>query len=120
MGHGLKLSSSIIAIPGTLCPAAAYCCKILRCNCMMCCRKKFVEVLKEKFGDYSLTYSIGGQISFDVFPQVSQHMHASTFINSYRTAVLINGDIDVDCSSVLLFQLAIQEHVHGHLGFSKR
>lgn len=31
-------------------------------------RKKFVQVLKEKFADYGLTYSIGGQISFDVFP----------------------------------------------------
>jgi len=31
-------------------------------------RTKFIEVLKEKFPDYGLTYSIGGQISFDVFP----------------------------------------------------
>ncbi|KAL8791302.1 MAG: hypothetical protein Q9195_005991 [Heterodermia aff. obscurata] len=31
-------------------------------------RTKFVEVLKKEFGDYGLTYSIGGQISFDVFP----------------------------------------------------
>ncbi|CAE6447266.1 unnamed protein product [Rhizoctonia solani] len=31
-------------------------------------RKEFVEVLKEKFADYGLTFSIGGQISFDVFP----------------------------------------------------
>ncbi|KAF6223771.1 hypothetical protein HO173_013197 [Letharia columbiana] len=31
-------------------------------------RTKFVEALKEKFGDFGLTYSIGGQISFDVFP----------------------------------------------------
>ncbi|CAG8464645.1 15594_t:CDS:10 [Acaulospora morrowiae] len=31
-------------------------------------REKFVEVLRENFPDYSLTYSIGGQISFDVFP----------------------------------------------------
>ena len=29
-------------------------------------RSKFVEVLKEKFADYGLTFSIGGQISFDV------------------------------------------------------
>jgi phosphomannomutase len=29
-----------------------------------------VEVLKEKFADLNLSYSIGGQISFDVFPQV--------------------------------------------------
>ena len=34
------------------------------------CRQKFVEVLKAKFADYSLTFSIGGQISFDVFPMV--------------------------------------------------
>ncbi|KAI9717528.1 MAG: Phosphomannomutase 1 [Candelaria pacifica] len=32
-------------------------------------RKKFVEVLKEKFPDLGLTFSIGGQISFDVFPK---------------------------------------------------
>jgi len=31
-------------------------------------REKFVEVLREKFVDLGLTYSIGGQISFDVFP----------------------------------------------------
>ena len=31
-------------------------------------RKDMVNVLKEKFGHYNLTYSIGGQISFDVFP----------------------------------------------------
>ena len=31
-------------------------------------RATFVKVLKEKFADHNLTYSIGGQISFDVFP----------------------------------------------------
>ena len=31
-------------------------------------RKTFVEVLKEEFKELNLTYSIGGQISFDVFP----------------------------------------------------
>ncbi|KAJ3576459.1 hypothetical protein NP233_g415 [Leucocoprinus birnbaumii] len=31
-------------------------------------RAKFVQALKEKFPDYGLTFSIGGQISFDVFP----------------------------------------------------
>ncbi|RIA87019.1 eukaryotic phosphomannomutase [Glomus cerebriforme] len=31
-------------------------------------RPKFVQTLKDAFSDYSLTYSIGGQISFDVFP----------------------------------------------------
>ncbi|KAI4202866.1 MAG: hypothetical protein LQ350_002237 [Teloschistes chrysophthalmus] len=31
-------------------------------------RSRFVSALQEKFPDYGLTYSIGGQISFDVFP----------------------------------------------------
>lgn len=31
-------------------------------------RAKFVQALKERFGDYGLTFSIGGQISFDAFP----------------------------------------------------
>ena len=31
-------------------------------------REDFIKALKEKFPDYGLTYSIGGQISFDVFP----------------------------------------------------
>lgn len=32
-------------------------------------REKFVSVLREKFADYGLTFSIGGKISFDVFPR---------------------------------------------------
>jgi phosphomannomutase len=31
-------------------------------------RAAFVDVLKEKFASYDLTFTIGGQISFDVFP----------------------------------------------------
>ena len=31
-------------------------------------RSTFVSALQEKFPNYGLTYSIGGQISFDVFP----------------------------------------------------
>ncbi|KAA1468792.1 eukaryotic phosphomannomutase [Dentipellis sp. KUC8613] len=31
-------------------------------------RTAFVKVLQEKFADYGLTFAIGGEISFDVFP----------------------------------------------------
>ncbi|KAF8269858.1 eukaryotic phosphomannomutase [Lactarius quietus] len=31
-------------------------------------RAAFVKVLQERFADYGLTFAIGGQISFDVFP----------------------------------------------------
>ena len=33
-------------------------------------RKTMVGILREKFAHLGLTYSIGGQISFDVFPKV--------------------------------------------------
>lgn len=36
----------------------------------MLCRKQLVAKLQEKFADFPLTFSIGGQISFDVFPHV--------------------------------------------------
>ncbi|KAF9078183.1 eukaryotic phosphomannomutase [Rhodocollybia butyracea] len=32
-------------------------------------RAAFIKVLKEKFPDYGLVYAIGGQISFDIFPE---------------------------------------------------
>ncbi|CAF0928471.1 unnamed protein product [Brachionus calyciflorus] len=32
-------------------------------------RETFIQKLKENFPDYNLVYSIGGQISFDVFPE---------------------------------------------------
>ena len=31
-------------------------------------REKFVKVLQTQFAEYDLTYSVGGQISFDLFP----------------------------------------------------
>jgi hypothetical protein len=46
----------------------------LLCCVLLCFRPKFVELLKEKFADLNLTYSIGGQISFDVFPQVRTYL----------------------------------------------
>ena len=36
-----------------------------------------MEALKAKFADFSLTYSIGGQISFDVFPTVGPPAYRS-------------------------------------------
>jgi phosphomannomutase len=32
-------------------------------------RKDFVSALKKEFGEDYLTFSVGGQISFDVFPK---------------------------------------------------
>lgn len=43
---------------------------LTRCEQENNIRKPFVEALKKEFADYGLTYSIGGQISFDVVRQM--------------------------------------------------
>ena len=48
-------------------------------------RKKMVEVLREKFADLGLTYSIGGQISFDVFPKGWDKTYCLQFVPEYET-----------------------------------
>lgn len=47
-------------------------------------RSKFVSVLKEKFAEYGLTYSIGGQISFDVFPTGWDKTYALQFVQHFK------------------------------------
>ncbi|KAG1673954.1 hypothetical protein FOA52_015710 [Chlamydomonas sp. UWO 241] len=46
-------------------------------------RKAMVAVLREKFGDYGLTFSIGGQISFDVFPQGWDKTYCLQFVPEF-------------------------------------
>ncbi|KXZ49155.1 hypothetical protein GPECTOR_23g82 [Gonium pectorale] len=46
-------------------------------------RKAFVATLKEKFAHLNLTYSIGGQISFDVFPQGWDKTYCLQFLTEY-------------------------------------
>ncbi|KAF8315438.1 eukaryotic phosphomannomutase [Clavulina sp. PMI_390] len=56
-------------------------------------RKKFVEALKAKFPDYGLTYSIGGQISFDVFPNGWDKTYALNHVeNEGFTEIHFFGD----------------------------
>lgn len=43
-------------------------------------RKNMVEAMKKEFADLNLTYSIGGQISFDVFPQGWDKTYSLNFI----------------------------------------
>ncbi|ETW78958.1 hypothetical protein HETIRDRAFT_323964 [Heterobasidion irregulare TC 32-1] len=45
-------------------------------------RAAFVKVLQEKFPDYGLTYAIGGQISFDVFPNGWDKTYALRHVES--------------------------------------
>lgn len=47
-------------------------------------REQFVAVLQKKFADYNLTYSIGGQISFDVFPTGWDKTYALQFVDHIK------------------------------------
>jgi phosphomannomutase len=46
-------------------------------------REKFILALKEKFPDIGLTYSIGGQISFDAFPNGWNKTYCLQFLSDY-------------------------------------
>jgi len=47
-------------------------------------RPRMVEVLEKQFGDYNLKYSIGGQISFDVFPHGWDKTYCLRFLDEYK------------------------------------
>jgi phosphomannomutase len=55
-------------------------------------RSKFVEILKEKFAEYDLTYSIGGQISFDVFPRGWDKTFCLKFVEQEFKEIHFFGD----------------------------
>ncbi|KEQ85139.1 eukaryotic phosphomannomutase [Aureobasidium pullulans] len=61
-------------------------------------RKKFVEDIRAAFPDLGLTYSIGGQISFDVFPRgwdktyCLQHVEAEKQFGTEYTTIHFFGD----------------------------
>ena len=46
-------------------------------------RLKMIDVLKTEFADYNFTYSIGGQISFDVFPTGWDKTYCLQFLEEY-------------------------------------
>merc|ERR1711918_168528 len=45
-------------------------------------RPKMVKVLQEEFKDFGLAFSIGGQISFDVFPKGWDKTYALQFVEN--------------------------------------
>lgn len=47
-------------------------------------REKFVSILSKEFEDYNLTYSIGGQISFDLFPKGWDKTYALQFVDNFK------------------------------------
>lgn len=66
---------------------------------LVLCRPKFVEILKEKFADLNLTYSIGGQISFDVFPKGWDKTYCLQFVEKDFDEIHFFGDKTFPVSS---------------------
>jgi len=54
-------------------------------------REKMIAALKEVFGHYGLVYSIGGMISFDVFPKGWDKTYCLQFVKEYN-GVYFFGD----------------------------
>lgn len=48
-------------------------------------RETMISVLKDKFDDYNFQYSIGGMISFDVFPKGWDKTYCLKFLNDFDT-----------------------------------
>lgn len=51
-----------------------------------------VETLRKEFGDLGLTYSIGGQISFDVFPSGWDKTYCLQFVEGEFAEIHFFGD----------------------------
>lgn len=55
-------------------------------------RTRFVEALRERFSDLDLVYSIGGQISFDVFPRGWDKTYCLRFVKEDFDEIHFFGD----------------------------
>ena len=80
-------------------------------------RKNMVAAMKEEFKDLDLTYSIGGQISFDCFPTGWDKTYCLKFLNPddfdeihfFGACIISFDECDVNtffCSFVFWFSMA--------------
>jgi phosphomannomutase len=57
-------------------------------------REKMITKLREEFGTYNLNYSIGGQISFDVFPNGWDKTYCLQFLNDFKNIYFFGDKTD--------------------------
>jgi phosphomannomutase len=66
-------------------------------------RKEFVAKLREQFSSFGLTFSIGGQISFDVFPTGWDKTYALEYVKDEGfTAIHFFGDKTYEVCTTLI------------------
>lgn len=74
-------------------------------------RSKLVSLLREKFAHLNLTYSIGGQISFDVFPQGWDKTYCLQYLDEF-TEIHFFGDKTYKGGND--HEIFESERTHGH------
>lgn len=58
-------------------------------------RQKMIDVLKKEFLEYDFVYSVGGQISFDVFPKGWDKTYCLQFLNNFDKIYFIGDKTDI-------------------------
>lgn len=74
-------------------------------------RKTMINVLKAKFNDFNLTYSIGGQISFDVFPHGWDKTYCLQFLTEFKDVHFFGDKTDKGGNDYEIFE---HERTIGH------
>jgi hydroxymethylpyrimidine pyrophosphatase-like HAD family hydrolase len=63
-------------------------------------RETFVSLLEKEFADFGLKFSIGGQISFDVFPEGWDKTYclrvSRLYICEWISSLFVCGDLHVE------------------------
>uniref|UniRef100_A0A061R7Q3 Phosphomannomutase n=1 Tax=Tetraselmis sp. GSL018 TaxID=582737 RepID=A0A061R7Q3_9CHLO len=75
-------------------------------------RKKFVSVLQEKFAHLNLKYSIGGQISFDVFPEGWDKTYCLRYLEKEFDEIHFFGDKTYEGGND--YEIYTSEKTQGH------
>ena len=75
-------------------------------------RKTMIDALKAKFPDFGLRYSIGGQISFDVFPLGWDKSFCLKFIEDKYDEIHFFGDKCYDGGND--YEIFIDQRTEGH------
>ena len=75
-------------------------------------RATMIEALKKEFPDYGLHYSIGGQISFDVFPEGWTKVYCLRYVEKEFDEIHFFGDMTQEGGND--YEIAHDPRVHGH------
>jgi phosphomannomutase len=73
--------------------------------------KKMVSVLEREFADLGLKFSIGGQISFDVFPRGWDKTYCLRFLEQFETVHFFG---DKTCEGGNDYEIFVHERTEGH------